>query len=99
MERTLSHFSGYLSIERGCGKNTVDSYQFDLEDFISFLRTNGISAFSAVTRDMILDYLTDCKERGLESSSIARRLVAIKSFFRYLYQERIVPSDITDVMT
>lgn len=99
MERTLTHFSGYLSIERGCGKNTVDSYQFDLQDFISFLREHGVSAYPQVSRDQILDYLTDCKDRGLESSSIARRLVAIKSFFRYLYQERIVPSDITDVMT
>jgi len=99
MERILSHFTGYLSIERGCGKNTVVSYRSDLEDFIVFLRAHGIGAFTGVDRDVITDYLGDCKDRGLESSSIARRLVAIKALFKYLFQERIVPNDITDVMS
>ena len=52
----------------------------------------------AVTRDDIIDYLSDCKDRGMEVATLARRLVAIKVFFRYLFQERIIGADITDVM-
>ena len=51
-----------------------------------------------VTRDIILDYLGSCKDREMESATLARRLVAIKVFFRYLTQERIIAQDITDVM-
>jgi len=99
MEQTLAHFTGYLSIERGCSRNTVVSYRADLEDFIAYLRGRGISSFSGADRDVITDYLGECKERGLESSSIARRLVAVKVFFRYLFQERLVDGDVTDVMS
>ena len=99
MEQTLAQFTGYLSIERGCSRNTVVSYRADLEDFIAYLRGRGISSFSGADRDVITDYLGACRDRGLESSSIARRLVAIKVFFRYLFQERLVDCDVTDVMS
>ncbi len=99
MNRIISQFTGFLSIERGCSNHTVSAYASDLEDFAEFLRSKGIASFIAVSRDEIIDYLGDCKDRGLESSSVTRRLVSIKSLFRYLFQERIIASDITDVMT
>ncbi len=99
MERVISHFTGFLSIERGCSENTVLAYRSDLVDFVSFLRTGGIASYDGVTRDLIMDYLDRCKDNGLEGASIARRLVAIKAFFQYLFQERMIPADITDVMS
>ncbi len=98
MEQVLNHFVGYLSLERGLGENSVHAYRSDLQDFLDFLRELSIPGFGKVDRSMIVDYLGSCKDRGLEPASIARRLVAIKVFFRYLFQERIVPADITDVM-
>ena len=94
----LHHFCGYLSVERGLGQNSVTAYRTDLTDFITWLNDRGLTRFDAVTRDHILDFLTDCRERGFESATLARRLVSVKVFFRYLFQERIVPADITDVM-
>ena len=98
MERALEHFIGYLSLERGLVKNSVLAYRSDLSDFIAYLKARSISAYMAVTRDDIIDYLSDCKDRGMEVATLARRLVAIKVFFRYLFQERIIGADITDVM-
>lgn len=98
MEQFLSQFAGYLGIERGCGKNTVDAYSSDLADFIHFLKERGVASFESVDRDRIADYLESCKDRGLESSSIARRLVAIKVFFRYLHREKVLASDPADIM-
>ena len=98
MERVLKHFLGYLALERGLAVNSTEAYRSDLQDFITFLREKQVANFMTVTRDMILDYLTDCKDRGMESATLARRLVAIKVFFRYLFQERIIAQDITDVM-
>ncbi len=99
LQRIISQYTGFLSIERGCSNHTVAAYRSDLEDFVSFLTQHGISSFSTVERDTVIDYLGYCKENGLESSSVARRLVAVKSFFHYLFQERMIPADITDVMT
>ncbi|MBO4631846.1 MAG: site-specific tyrosine recombinase XerD [Lentisphaeria bacterium] len=98
MERILQHFLGYVALERGLAVNSTGAYRSDLLDFIHFLRENQISGFMQVSRDSILDYLSLCKEKGMESSTLARRLVAIKVFFRYLFQERIIAQDITNVM-
>ena len=98
MERILKHFLGYAALERGLAVNSTGAYRSDLLDFIAFLKENGINGFMQVTRDNILDYLGMCKDKGMEPATLARRLVAIKVFFRYMAQERIVASDITDVM-
>ncbi|MDD2403647.1 MAG: site-specific tyrosine recombinase XerD [Victivallaceae bacterium] len=98
MQRVLSHFCGYLTVERGLSKNTVSSYGCDLSDFIEFLNEHQLTVFEDVTRNHIIDYLSCCKDRGLESASLARRMVAIKVLFRYLFQERLIKSNITDIM-
>jgi integrase/recombinase XerD len=94
----LKHFGGYLSVERGLSENSVSAYLTDLRDFVEFLTAQQKNAFGSVTRDDIISFLSECRTRGLESSSIARRLVSIKVLFRYLFQENLIPNDITDVM-
>lgn len=98
MEQTLEHFAGFLILEKGLSTNTVNAYRRDLMDFISYLRDNDISTFNDVRRDTILEYLGEEKDKGLETTTLARRLVSIKVLFRYLFQERLIPVDITDVM-
>ena len=99
MEKILIHFCGWLTIERGLGELTVKYYRADLTDFIQCLREHfSISSFSEVDRDMIVDYLGMCRDREMETATLARRLVAIKVLFRYLFQEKLIGNDITDVM-
>jgi integrase/recombinase XerD len=98
MESVLSHFSGYLTLEKGLSPNSVSAYESDLRDFLGYLGEQGRADFTAVTRDDVLGFLASGKRRGLESASLARRLVAVKVLFRYLARERLIPADITDVM-
>ena len=99
MEQALKHFIGFLTLEKGLSDNSTKAYRSDISDFISFIRENKASpSLTSIKRNDILNYLSNCKERALESATLARRLVAIKVFFRYLFQERLVPVDITDVM-
>lgn len=98
MERILGHFLGYVSLERGLGENTAAAYKSDLLDFIENLKGKCVPSFEAVGRDQILDYLSECKDKGFETTTLARRLVSIKVLFRYLFQERIIKADVTDVM-
>jgi integrase/recombinase XerD len=94
----LKQFAGYVLMEKGLSQNTVSAYTSDINFFLDFLKKNGIENFSNITRDDILYYLEDCSDQGMESASLARRLVSIKIFFRYLFQEKIISNDITDVM-
>lgn len=98
MLKELGHFCGYLSLERGLSSNSVSAYRRDLKDFTDFLVEKGIVSSSQIRRDDIIEYLSECKKKQLETSSIARRLISIKIFFRYLFQEKIISKDITDVM-
>lgn len=98
MEDILEHFCGYLTVERGLSPNTVSAYRTDLLDFVGFLKQAGIGGFNEVQRFHIIDYLGAKKDEGLEPTTLARRLVAIKVLFRYLFQERLLGNNITEVM-
>ena len=65
-------------MERGLSENSIAAYRSDLEDFTGWLREQGKNTLPEVTRDDIIDFLGARKEQGMEPSSLARRLVAIK---------------------
>ena len=98
MRKILEHFTGYLALERGLSENSTHAYYSDLDSFILYLQENRVFSFEEVTRDHVLDFLSLCKDQELESATIARRLVAIKVFFRYLLQEKVLEHNVTDIM-
>ncbi len=98
LEHNLKHFLQYLVTERGLARHSVEAYRSDLEDLVEYLEGKGIGSFGAVSRAMLVDYLGDRREAGLESATVARRLVSIKLFFRFLAEERLVDKDVTLVM-
>jgi integrase/recombinase XerD len=85
-------FLDMLAAEQGAGDNTLDAYRRDLEDFSEFLARGGQS-FSGVETQALRDYLADLDTRGFKSSSVARRLSAIRHLFRFLLHERIRSDD------
>jgi len=99
MASAVKPFAAYLSAERGLEKNTVDAYCSDIARFIHFLEEQkSISDFQKIERDTVIDFLEDCRKQKMETSSIARYLVSIRVFFRYLTAEHIIPVNVTDVM-
>ena len=91
-------FLNYLSVEKGLAQNTLDAYRRDLSHYDAFLKKEKVSDWSKVSRTHIMKYLNAESTRGLESSSIARGLVSVKLFHRFLTKERYVPGDITSVL-
>lgn len=98
LELDLKHFITYLSLERNLSGNTVAAYKHDLTDFIAYMQNRKISEAAQISRDDILDFLGDRRDEGLESTTLARRLVAIKVFLRYLLKEKLIPEDVTAIM-
>ena len=85
-------FIDMLAAEQGAGENTLDAYRRDLTDFSEFLGRSGQS-FAGAETEMLRDYLADLDTRGFKSSSVARRLSAIRHLFRFLLNERIRSDD------
>ena len=85
-------FLDMLAAEQGAGVNTLDAYRRDLTDFSEFLSRQGQS-FAGAGTDALRDYLADLDTRGYKSSSVARRLSAMRHLFRFLLNERIRSDD------
>ena len=85
-------FLDMLAAEQGAGENTIEAYRRDLTDFSEFCARSGQS-FAGVATETLRDYLADLDTRGFKSSSVARRLSAIRHLFRFLLNERIRTDD------
>jgi integrase/recombinase XerD len=90
--RLTSLFLDMLAAEQGAGDNTLDAYRRDLTDFSEFLARAG-KRFASVETQTLRDYLADLDARGFKSSSVARRLSAIRHLFRFLLNERVRSDD------
>src|SRR5215813_12704954 len=90
--RLTGLFLDMLAAEQGAGPNTLDAYRRDLTDFSEFLSRVG-HGFSDAETQTLRDYLGDLDSRGFKSTSVARRLSAIRHLFRFLLNERIRTDD------
>ena len=63
-----------------------------------FLAGNNIVDWKQVTREVVLDFLDEFYAKHSASATIARKLVTIKIFFRFLFQKGVISTNITDVM-
>lgn len=93
MKELVEAFLNYLSVERGLSSNTLASYRGDLKEYGTFLSARSAGALSRTNRNDIVGFMGDQKARGISSNSIARRLAAIRMFYRFLVRERILKDD------
>ena len=84
--RWIATFLEAQAAELGAATNTQLAYARDLKDFADWLGGHG-TAFNAVSRDVIEDYLVFCDAQGLAKSTRARRLSAIKQLYRFAFEE------------
>lgn len=98
MQVLVDQFLDYISLERGLSPHTRSAYASDLTRWLAFLQRKGVHTANAVSRKHILDYLLWEKDEGLGATSLARRLVAIRVFLRYLQQEGLLGSNVTESM-
>ncbi|MBC8429640.1 MAG: tyrosine recombinase XerC [Dehalococcoidia bacterium] len=91
MQEIFNKYIDYLEAERNVSPYTVRNYTTDLLGFFHFLKTKGVSSLKEVDRHVLRDYLSHLIDRGFVKASIARKLSAIRSFYRYLLREGVVP--------
>ncbi|MEI8388981.1 MAG: site-specific tyrosine recombinase/integron integrase [bacterium] len=86
----LDDFRLYLEVERNLSVHTVKAYCTDLENF---LRWAGVSDVCSFTYKNIRTYLAEIQVKKYTRTTISRKIAAIKTFYRYLYRERLVKSN------
>ncbi len=99
LKRNLEFFETFLTLERGLGSNTVAAYGTDLREFIEFCAARGMDDARAIDRELILDFIGERQEKYEEASAtLARKLVSVKLFCRFLAQENVIDADPSSVM-
>jgi integrase/recombinase XerD len=93
-DRALASFAVYLRVEKGLAPLTVSSYGGDLKLWAEFLRKRGKDLFTA-QRDDLKELLQHLLGHGMDSRSIARKLSALRGFYRYLLLDKLIAHDPT----
>lgn len=93
----LALFLDMLMAERGAAAHTIDAYTRDISDFLAFLAAKKSSAAKA-SADHVRAYLESLAGKGLAPTSRARKLSAIRQFFRFLLGEGLRADDPTSAI-
>ena len=92
----IKHFSDYLRLEQSLSDNTINAYCHDIEMFREFLEDKkGSYSVTDISHHDIEDFFAQLYDLGIAASSQARILSGLKSFYRYLIQEKICEEDPT----
>jgi integrase/recombinase XerD len=100
MRQQIEDFLHNLVIERGHSENTLVAYRNDLGQFLEMLEAQSPppESWSQVNQDMVVAYLAQLRERGYASSTIARKVAALKSFFQFEVHEGLVSDNPTSAL-
>lgn len=95
MREEIQQFLDYIAQEKKYTQNTLAAYRNDLSQFVAFLEGRA-TGWDEVESSIIMDYIMTMKaEREYVSSTVARKVAAIKSFFHYLTNQGILEDDPT----
>lgn len=98
MTGRMQLFLEYLTVELGLSANTRQAYERDLRLFCKTLGLKNSDALVNVSREQITGYMTQLKEKGLAAATIARKLAAIKAFYRFMTAEGYMDSNPAEVV-
>ena len=101
MKEEINSFLNYLIVEKGFSENTLDAYRNDLQQLASFAGEEAakqglIPSWVNFSRQAMLSYMLNLKERNYAATTIARKVAATRSFFGFLKSEGIVKTDPTE---
>lgn len=95
MKKAIDKYLHYLKIERNASPHTITSYENDLTQFFDFCLAHFDEDEEQLNLDLIERitirlWLGELSERGLAKSSIARKVAAIRSFFKYCFKRGVI---------
>lgn len=83
----------YLKAEKNVSRYTVRNYTHDIMDFFGYLKEKNVTSLDGLDRQFVRGYLSQLVKQGIAKVSIARKLSAIRSFYRYLLREKLVEAN------
>lgn len=89
----LDRFLNFLIVEKGLSQNTIEAYGHNVHRFLDFLKDKKIDHIEELSRLDLRIFIHFLKKKGLSTRSIARNLIAVRMFFRFLQQEGVMENN------
>jgi integrase/recombinase XerD len=93
MDRAIQEFITALSAQRNASVNTLGAYGTDLRQLADFLQLKAVAGWADVTPAHVSQFVMDLRDRGYATTSIARKVAALKSFFHFLHSRQLINSN------
>ena len=90
MRDLVNQYINHLLIEKGAAGNTLEAYGRDLKRYTAFLEQKELKDMRSVIPETVIEFLVQIKGEGLSANSMNRSLAALRGFYKYLLQEKIV---------
>lgn len=82
MEHAIKKYLDYLKYVKHYSQRTIESYDYDLSGFNKFLINSELSFTTIIDKD-VTEYINHLKIKGLQVSSLNRKIVALRNFYKY----------------
>jgi len=97
-EEALAGFRTYQNVELGLTSATIATYRRDLLRFGEFLWHKGIDDWARLSPELVQEYLVEQYRLGYKETTLARRVVALRMWLRWLHLTRQIPNDLTGLV-
>jgi integrase/recombinase XerD len=94
IRKALEDYKAIYMAYRNFADRTREEYQNDLEQFITFLEKSGITQVKEIGLSIVERYVADLEQKGFVSLTRKRKVVTIRSFLSFLYQDGYIETDI-----
>lgn len=91
MNELINKYLTYISEDKNLSSNTIDAYKRDINRFNKFLQYNNLS-FDEVNKITIMTYIDNLSKKGRKQSSIARNVICLRNFYKYLVKSGYIDS-------
>lgn len=98
MRQVIGNFLNYLTVEKGFPQNTIAAYRNDLNQLAGFIeeeaaKRGSIPPWASFDRQSMLSYLLDLRQRNYAATTIARKVAAVRSFFKFMVAEGLIKAN------
>jgi integrase/recombinase XerD len=94
MQEQIEGFLQYLTTEKDCSENTTSAYRNDLTQFLDAI-SHKVESWDQVDKSVLSEYVQFLRKKRYASSTIARKVAAVKSFFHFMLDTRRLSDDPT----